>query len=565
MANFCTLNPLNKTVNALLKEGNLRCRNNGANDQGAAGNFAIRSGKWYWELSWTAGVEPEFGVMPVNQGHVLPEKTNIGSFDASAACVITNTGGVRTPAWTSSDGTGVGNQNAATGTCAVAIDADSGKMWMRNQDGSWYNNGDPVAGTNPQFTFDSDWLKQTDGLFPFALSGTGAGREWVYNFGQTDWAYTPPSGFLSLSTDNLQQLEISNEDDDGPNNHFRAIKYNGPTTNGPHSITGVGFQPDLVFIKTYTFGNTNWRAVDSLSGVRKHLELNTTTLLTNSNGGGLTSFDSDGFTFGDGSSQVDGTFTFGNRGFVAYCWKANGAGASNDAGTIPSTVSANIAAGFSIIKFTGNNIDSPTQSVGHGLSQAPEFLIFKNTSSNTEQWIVHHKDLSGSGVIDTTKFNLYSSGAAALPNSVQSTTNTVINLKGDDAVNGANGAIICYAFHSVDGFSKVGKYQANNRDGNGAPFVYTGFAPALVIMRSTSDARDWLLYDNARSYPNDGNRLPLQMTANGPYTGSIYGAVDFLSNGFKLRTNGTPNMNANSESYVFVAFADSPFKYSAGR
>ena len=129
MPNFCTLNPLNKTTSATLSRGNLVCTN-GANDQGACGTFAMLSGKWYWEIYWDNGAEPEFGVMPVNQAHVLPNSATIGSFNASAASVITNTGGVRTPAWTTSDATGA-NANTGAGWAAVAVDCDAGKMGMR--------------------------------------------------------------------------------------------------------------------------------------------------------------------------------------------------------------------------------------------------------------------------------------------------------------------------------------------------------------------------------------------------------------------------------------------------
>jgi hypothetical protein len=328
--------------------------------------------------------------------------------------------------------------------------------------------------------------------------------------------------------------------------YFNTVLYTG--TGATHNITGVGFQPDWVWIKHRNNPTAyNHRLYDSVRGATKNIASNETDAeITSSTE--LTSFDSDGFTLGSGNPANQNTVNH-----VAWNWLGANASSSNTDGSITSSVSANTTAGFSIVSYTGNNTAGAT--VGHGLSQEPDVMIFKNRSDGTTAWCVYHsaKGTSGTGRLNATNAFGDTTFITTTPSSsVFTLTNTTI-------VNGSSNSIIAYCFAEKKGFSKFGSYTGNgSTDGT---FVYTGFKPAFVIQKRYSSIGSWYLWDNVREPSNVvTKRLVANTTA---AEASNYNTLDFLSNGFKFRDTNN-EWNGSGDSYIYMAFAEHPFVSSTG-
>ena len=344
---------------------------------------------------------------------------------------------------------------------------------------------------------------------------------------------------------------------DDPSAYFQTGLYTG--TGSELAITNDGnsnLQPDWIWIKNRTDASTNHHAHDTSRGT-------TATLFVNKNDAEETqsqsvkSVQSDGFTLGtwDGNN-------ISSKNFVAWQWKANGGTtASNSVGNITSTVQANPSAGFSIVTYTGNGVQTG-KTVGHGLGAVPKMIISKDrgATSNVPNWRVYHE------AIGNTKYlTLDTTAAAGTYNDWDNTTptSTVYSVGGAGGytpTNTNNANYVAYVFADVQGYSKFGKYVGNG-NANG-PFVYTGFKPAFLIVKKSSDTGNWLLYDNKGEsgnligdyfYPNLANAESGQ-TTNG---------YDFLSNGFKVR-NVYGDGNVNGQTFIYMAFAENPFTTSTG-
>jgi len=261
---------------------------------------------------------------------------------------------------------------------------------------------------------------------------------------------------------------------------------------------------------------------------------------------GVTAFNTDGFELGSNASENADTKTY-----VAWNWKANGTGVSNTDGDITSTVSANVDAGFSIVSWTASGTGSDT--IGHGLSSKVEFFAAKRRDG-TRNWHNWHKDLPNDGYLN---WNTSTGEATSNGNRATVTNNTTITAEG---VSGQD--YIAYCFHSVDGYSKVGSYTGNgSSDG---VFVYTGFRPAYVMVKRTNSSADWWVGDSNREAFNGGAGTYDWLRANTAGAEIDYTAIDHLSNGFKLR-DAHVGLNGNGDSYIYIAFAEYPFKYSNAR
>jgi hypothetical protein len=335
---------------------------------------------------------------------------------------------------------------------------------------------------------------------------------------------------------------------DKPTDYFNTVLYTGNATT-PTNITGVGFQPDWVWIKNRDNAEVHILA-DVVRGANKLLESNTSDAeLSDTNY--IKGFASDGFQIGS-----EGAVNGNNQGHVAWNWLA-GTAFSNDAsatgvGTLDSSGSVNATAGFSIISFTGT--ETSNQSIAHGLSSTPEFIISKSRDV-VDNWMVFHESFSAQDYIS---LNLTSAKASSANVWTSLPSSTVINI-GDNAGVNDNGAMIMYAFYSVKGFSKFGSYTGNgNADGT---FIYTGFKPAFIIAKRTDTTAVWGMYDNKRTNsfnPQNGGLAPDLSVAE--FTDVD---IDFISNGFKIRdTDAT--INASGGSYIYMAFAESPLVTSTG-
>tara|TARA_R100001126_G_C4874550_1_gene175157 strand:- start:1082 stop:1897 length:816 start_codon:yes stop_codon:yes gene_type:complete len=262
------------------------------------------------------------------------------------------------------------------------------------------------------------------------------------------------------------------------------------------------------------------------------------------------------------------------KNFVAWTWKGGGNsntfnvdgtgyGSASDASlsggnVTPTGASINTTSGISIISYTGNG--SASQTIKHGLSSAPEFIIIKDRDSNSSnnQWQISHTPLGDDYGYFTT--DAFAGVAQMVPTSGDATTNT-IGIDGTVLTNESGDDFIMYSFHSVEGYSKVGTYIGNgNADGT---FVYTGFRPAWLIVKRSSGSGGWHMFDNKRSTFNEIDvRLEVDNSDAENTSGPPH--MDFVSNGFKMKTS-FDNMNANGSTYIYLAFAEAPFKFSNAR
>jgi hypothetical protein len=362
--------------------------------------------------------------------------------------------------------------------------------------------------------------------------------------GYGNFEYAPPTGFLSLCTQNLA-TELSPTIDDG-SQYFNTVLYTGNHPTG-QSITGVGFQPDWVWAKCRSAAQAS-RLFDSTRGALNNL-ISSATNAEQSLAGSLTSFDSDGFTLGS-----DDSINFNGRTFVAWNWLANGGTtSSNTDGSITSTVQANPTAGFSIVTYTGTG---SAGTVGHGLGIAPKMVIVKRRDS-TGGWWIHNTNLTSASYgirLDTT-------GAEQVASAVFNNTfptSTVFSLGTNIEVNTSSATMVAYCFADIEGYSKFGKYTGNgSTDGT---FVYTGFRPAFVIYKRTDAVENWQVLDSKRDIDNPvGQQLYPNLSA----SEGTENRLDFTSNGFKLRNGGTI-CNASGGTYIYMAFAENPFVTSTG-
>jgi len=326
--------------------------------------------------------------------------------------------------------------------------------------------------------------------------------------------------------------------------HFNTKLYTGNAST--NAITGVGFQPDLVWLKRRD-GSGNHNVYDSARGVTKYLE-SSSTAPEQTQTYGLTAFGTDGFTLGS-----NGNMNGSSQSFVSWNWKAGGTGSSNTDGSITSTVSANTTAGFSIVKWTGTGANA---TIGHGLGVAPSVVMTKNLDTNGTNWIY------GGDNIGWTKYmvpNLTNNEATA-SNAWNDTapTSTVVSL-GSSSVTNASANMIAYCFAEKTGFSKFGKFTSKGDDDG--VFVNTGFAPQLVMLKPlvTDGWSNWYVFDNVRRDYNLNDKplywnLSTQEAYYGGSPASNYAQIDILSNGFKIRRDGNWGPGASNQASVYMAF-----------
>jgi len=353
--------------------------------------------------------------------------------------------------------------------------------------------------------------------------------------------------YLPLSTANLPNPAIDPAQGSSPADYFNTVLYDGQSTS--ISVTGVGFQPDFVWVKRRDT-SADHRLGDAVRGTGNFLESSTTDAEGSTDI--FTSFDSDGFSHGEGAA-----FNISGGSFVSWNWKANGAGSANSEGSITTTsTSANTTSGFSIIKWTGDG------TIGHGLDQAPEMFIVKDLTAASSWW-VWHKDLSNTSAgymqLDDS-LNAERTNTSVWRNAYPATATRIdVNTS---YLNYSTDNYLALCFHSVEGFSKVGSYTGNgNADGT---FVYTGFKVAFLLLRVTSVADDWIIWDGVRSPENLADNA-LKPNSNAvEVTGNINNSIDLVSNGFKCRNNNEKT-NFNGYNYIYMAFAENPFKYSNAR
>jgi len=331
-----------------------------------------------------------------------------------------------------------------------------------------------------------------------------------------------------------------------PSDYFNTKLWNGNSST--QAITGVGFQPDFVWLKQRT-GTQRHQLLDAIRGANVILKSDGTDA-SGADTDILNSFDSDGYTLGyqDQSNDTGATY-------VGWNWKANGSGSSNTDGTINTTyTSANTTSGMSIIQYSGNGTAGAT--IGHGIGVAPKCVIIKRTDT-TSNWIF------GTGARGFDKFLYLNTTGAETDNAGTfndtAPSSSVITLGSWNDVNNSSGTYIAYCFAEKKGFSKFGSYTGNgNADG---AFIYTGFKPAFVLLKNTTlSVENWVINDSGR---NPSNIVDKDLFANQNYAEAVHSRQDFLSNGFKFRSTAN-NSNKSGDTYIYIAFAESPIVSSNG-
>jgi hypothetical protein len=539
-ANFCTLNPLLNINSNTISNANLGFSIPSSTTSLIASTMAMSSGnKYYFEIVSTANANQQtIGIASITTNF------NSGRIGVTYGYALdTFTGNKLNFGTSSAYGSAIANNDIVM----VAYDATSGSLWF-GKNGTWFASGNPASGTNSAFT-------GITGEYIVGISGGGGVTSTGnINFGQRPFTYTPPTGFKSLNTYNLPAPTIPNGA-----TQFAATTYTGVGSSLAisNTVNGKSFQPDLVWVKGRS-GATDHALYDSVRGTTKQLESNTTTAET-TEATGLTAFGTGGFTVGALAQMNTNTATY-----VGWQWKAsNAAAVTNTSGTISSQVSANPSAGFSIVTYTGTGANA---TVGHGLGVAPSMVIVKIRTGVVNNWVVYHKNLTSAAfclLLDTTGAQLSS------PATFNSTapTSTVFSVGTGGTTNTSASTYVAYCFSEIAGYSKFGSYTGNgSTDG---PFVYLGFRPRWLLIKRTDSTGNWNLYDSTRNPYNVTDLYFQTNNSNAEASGITFpSAIDFLSNGFKTRNYDAtygPNINANGGTYIYAAFAESPFNYSLAR
>ena len=523
-SNYATWNPIFPFGNQTLTNGNLSVAT--GTTGGSIATISVSSGKWYWEVSPTtiaAGTPRVAGlVQAITAPTSLTSKSiylqNDGKYSINGAAAVTYGAAI-----TTSDIVG------------VALDVDA-------QTVTFYKNGSAMGSAISI----SSVYTAGNLVVPAIVQSGAANNAQDINFGQRPFSYTPPTGFNALNTYNLPAPSI-----EAGNKHFDISLWTGTSISSARTITGLNFQPNLVWSKARNraYSNQLW---DIVRGTGKELNSNSTAAeTTNNQYGYVSAFNSDGFTASPGSTD-NGFFNESGATYAAWQWKGGGTGVTNNSGTITSTVSANPTAGFSIVTFTGNGTNGAT--VGHGLGVTPSMVFVKNRSAGSTSWIGWHTSISQAIQTSSTIQLTGYTGAIYLNLTSASATYAF-----DSQINGSTNNMVAYCFAAVSGYSAFGSYTGNlSTDG---PFVFTGFRPRWIMIKNASGVVAWVVYDTSRNTYNSTNLVLQPNVSSAEATGVD---IDVLSNGFKIRTTDQA-ANNSGQTYVWAAFCENPFKYSRGR
>jgi len=516
--NWCTLSDVDSNSTIDVKQGGLQVYTSHGFDL-IKSTFYLRSGKWYWEVTCD-----DCGNGFVGVSNWYDSYSNRGG-DSNDSCTIsTSNGDKRVNGSTSSYGSAVSDGDVMM----FALDMDNGKFWA-GKSGTWFNSGDPAAGSNPATsTLAGDEITPSISLYD--------DEDYTVNFGANmDFAHTPPTGFKAINMENYPAPTITN-----PKDYFNTILYTGNNADD-RTITGVGFQPDLLWIKDrdtssnagrhYIFDKLRQSGGESVLGLALDAQGNDNDMSANGRFDGIRS---DGF-------EVSGSDVDTNANsikYVAYSWKESA------------------TAGFDMLTYTGDG--NAGRTISHSLGVKPDVMLVKKRTGGNEDWILYCGDLLGT------------SGGWMKPNESDGTltghssgfngddpTSSVFTVGDHSRTNENTSTYINYLWSSVAGFSKFGQYIGNEHvDG---PYVWCGFKPQWLLIKNSARNAHWGLYDVRRNHFNT-NSTVLEVNLN-EQENSSGAAFDIYSNGFKVR-NDSSSYNHSGESIFFMAFAERPFNYA---
>ena len=552
-----------------VEQGNLVLNTNNSN-VGIGATQSFFTGKWYYEI------------LVVTEGKFLMGLLTLDTFNSQKVQPHNRTGSY----WVDNDGTKYveGANSTISGfdpsdgdIIQFAFDRDARKLWV-GLNGTYVGSGNPSAGSNELFSA-SDFAISTGAFMPAIGLYNSATTKCILNAGQDssfiqnktsgsanasdgngfgDFYYTPPTDFLACAGPNIptsSDIDPAGEDGEteNPDKQAGAVLYTGNGGSPDLAVTGLGFQPDLVWGKAR--GASQLPILQDSARGQELLFSSDSKVAQTSNGPFMASYDADGFTYdGSGSNPNDGSVTY-----VAWCFRANGGTATatiTESGNNPgAVVQANPKGGFSIITYTGTG---GAGTIAHGLDSAPTFMIMKNRGV-ADPWAVYHIGTDASA--PATKYLVLNTNAAAADDATYwndtAPTSSVLTVGTNHSVNADGENYVAYVWAPVEGGSRFGRFQGNDDDDG--TFIYTGFRPKIIFIKENDNADDWCVYDTARSTFNPVQKVVRWENAAAEFDNSAR-AIDILSNGFKIRTsNNTINQ---ASTFVYGAWGDVPFKYN---
>ena len=548
-ANYMTLNPLYLINNSYppstsyIIDGNLTLLNATSN-YGIGMTHSFYSGKWYWEI------------LLADKGQFLMGFITVDTFASQIGQPHNRTGSYLVYTATASNGNQgykvkennfitINNFNAGDGDIiGFALDRDARKLWV-SLNGTFINSGNPAGGSNP--VFDTSDIAATTGEYrPIIGTYGGQAVKMTLNAGQDssfvgqktsgsnnatddngfgDFYYTPPTGFLSACSNNVP-LNTNQDpaEDTPPNNYFEVVTYSG--TGSTKNITSLNFQPDMVWIKNRDQSDA-WCVQEDINGVGKTKQMNSGAAYA-SESDCITAFNSDGFSLGS-NHKVNAS----GENYVAYCFKESQ------------------EAGFDMFSYTG--VGDGTAVFSHNLGETPKMVwIFLVSGSNTDTMV--YMDVPDMG----TSYGIFPSLSVARQATSYVAATSSSNITVGSSANATGRGYLAMLWAEREGFSKYGQYTGNgNADG---PFIYTGFRPRFLWIKNINSASSWQARDTARKTFNVHDTTINFESTTTETTNSNHN-MDFLSNGFKLRTT-LADYNENGSEFIFAAWADVPFKYN---
>jgi len=572
--NFCTLNPILRSVTAGMNGGTFSVGNTKyamSGEDGFRGNYAMTH-KTYCEV-YINSIGSYGGTIGFASYQNNRTYEDIVSFQMNY-----QSGKIYHYKGSSSESVSIANVGgtvSATNVVMMAYDPATYKWWV-GVNGTWRNSGDPANGTGFVFQGSSTMFEDMQGVFWGGWKGGANGLTCHWNFGQDstfggtitaggnadgngfgDFKYSPPTDFLALCSGNQtisSDIDPAQTDSEYPGKNFNVVTYTGDGSTS-NAISNLGFSPDLVWIgqrssPTSDYSNGMW---DTTRGRAKLIYSSRSNAepSDSSSTQDLVSFDSDGFTVGTNNNA---SVNASSKEMVGWCWKANGGTTSSDSsGDITVTRQSNTKGGFAILTYTGNG--SADQTIAHGLGATPAFIITKNRSSSSHLAVWHQSHTGYYGQLESAiawasdSSQFYTAGM----------TSNFIGVKGSGATNESGDNMLAYVWTEIDGYSRFGSYLGNgNADG---PYVYTGLRPRLLMIRNVEQGSNWGVYDSARQTfnPNENYLRWNSGVAEGGTSTSF--DVDFLSNGFKVRSTET-DLNTSGKKFIYTAWGDVPFKYN---
>lgn len=481
-----------------------------------------------------AGGSVQFGIMPTDVQNVA---VSINPSDTAngGACVYADTGGNLGHRYNSVL-TDLGTP-AAGQVFKMFFKPSTGDLWL-GYDTTWFGGGDPDLGTLPTFTGLTD---SAGYVVVYALHFSGSSPQLTARFADDEWMLSAPSSAKAITTNNLPK--VSNN----VYNHWKPVLYSG-TNPTPTSVTGVGFQPDLVWIKSRTQTYHHY-LYDAVRGVGiKGLYPSSTAIEGEPalEATGITSFDADGFTINEGGCN-DPTGAPDN--FVAWCANLPTVITSGWAGSptiVPTQERCNVPFGMSVVQGV-YPLAGGVQTFPHSLGVKPGLIILKDLD-NVTSWIVYHSSL---GPTQYLLFNTTASAYTGTSSTFWADTEPTSELltMGANIVN-PGARFVAYIFAPSD-FIKIGSYTGNgNTDG---PFLNEGLSPVWSITKKSSSnlaGSNWDIYDSVRDPYNVVNHNLQANTAAVEQT-SGFDAFDFTSVGSKGRSAGS-FINEAAQTYVYM-------------